>query len=164
MPYSLSHFARDVHNVLKRDPGPTGREMVKELLQHALIDEAFVATHLGDHQPERRVLYEDAELGFLIVGHVLHEPKDSQPHDHGQTWAIYGQAAGESIMDHWQALTPATPDAPGTVRLVETHRLTPGSAFVYNEGAIHSPRRGAPAKLIRIEGGPIPSRLSYHPA
>jgi predicted metal-dependent enzyme (double-stranded beta helix superfamily) len=165
MSYQLDQFARDVHNVLAADPGPAGRERVRQLLQKVLVDEVFIATHLGDDQPQRRVLYEDPELGFLILGHVFHEAKRTKPHDHGPSWAIYGQAAGESIMDHWEIVEPARREAPGKVRLVESYHLTPGVAYVYNEGALHAPRREAPAKLVRIEGQHIDtaSRFEYIP-
>ncbi len=163
MSRTLDNLARDIHDALATEPGPSGREKARLLVQEALVDAEFLAEHLADQAPQRHVLHEDSELGFLILGHVIHAPKGSQPHDHGPTWAIYGQAAGESLMDHWEIVTPAMPEARGTVRLIETHRLQPGSAFVYNEGDIHSPRAGAPVKLLRIEGGQIPSRLVYVP-
>jgi hypothetical protein len=40
------------------------------LVQQVLKDDDFVKTHLGDDVPERKVLYEDPELGFCILGHV----------------------------------------------------------------------------------------------
>jgi hypothetical protein len=165
MPYQLDHFARDVRNILAADSGPLGREKVKQLLQRVLVDQEFIGTYLGDDEPQRRVLYEDPELGFLILGHVYHEARRTKPHDHGPSWAIYGQAAGESIMDHWEIVAPATREVPGKVRLVESYHLTPGTAYVYNEGALHSPRREAPAKLLRIEGQHIDtsSRFEYLP-
>ena len=32
------------------------------------------------------------------------------------------------------------------------YKLVPGDAHLYNEGDLHSPRREAPTRLIRIEG------------
>jgi len=58
--------------------------------------------HLGDDVPERKVLYEDPELGFCILGHVYRGAKDSHPHDHGPSWAIYGQAQGETAMTDYE--------------------------------------------------------------
>jgi hypothetical protein len=43
-------------------------------------------------------------------------------------------------------------DTPGKARPVRTYQLTPGMAWLYNEGDLHSPRRRAPTQLIRIEG------------
>ena len=38
------------------------------------------------------------------------------------------------------------------MRHVRDYALKPGAAYVYNEGDLHSPRRDASTKLIRIEG------------
>ena len=102
--------------------------------------------------PERKILYEDPELGFCILAHVYHGAKESAPHDHGPTWAIYGQAVGETVMSDWDKLAPASESEPGKVKLVREYTLSPGMAYVYNEGDLHSPRRAGSTKLIRIEG------------
>ena len=154
MSTTLDTFAQTVRNTLLADPSPAGREQVRALLEQLIIDEAFVAEQLRDEHPQRRVLYEDRDLGFAILGHVFHEARRTQPHDHGVSWAIYGQVAGVTTMDGWDIVEPAGVDTPGTVRLRDSIELTPGNARVYNENEIHSPRREGPAKLIRIEGNP----------
>jgi hypothetical protein len=98
------------------------------------------------------VLYEDPELGFCVLAHNYSGPKDSPPHDHGPSWAIYGQARGETEMTDYALVAPATEGRPGRARPVRTYKLTPGTAHLYNEGDLHSPRRRAPTQLIRIEG------------
>ncbi|HTT79729.1 MAG TPA: hypothetical protein VMF86_08640, partial [Stellaceae bacterium] len=97
-------------------------------------------------------LFEDPQLGFCILGHVYHGAKQSAPHDHGPTWAIYGQAEGETVMSDWALVSPASEQATGKVSHVRDYALQPGAAYVYNEGDLHSPRRDASTKLIRIEG------------
>ena len=151
MSLTFDEFTRRAHDVLKADPGPQGREQVRALLEQILLTPS-VAALVGDDQPNRRLLYHDQELGFEVLGHVYHEPKRTQPHDHGPTWAIYGQVTGTSYMDAWSIVEPATPEKPGKVSLAGTCNLTPGIAYLYNEGVLHAPRRDAPAKLIRIEG------------
>jgi predicted metal-dependent enzyme (double-stranded beta helix superfamily) len=121
-------------------------------LREVLKDEDFVTTHLGDDVPERKILYEDAALGFCILAHVHTGAKESPPHDHGPTWAIYGQARGETEMTDWELVETASDDKPGKVRRAKTYTLTPGMAYVYNEGDLHSPRREGATRLIRIEG------------
>ena len=54
------------------------------------------------------MLYEDPELGFTILAHGYVGAKGSKPHDHGPSWAIYGQAAGETIMTDWDCLARPT--------------------------------------------------------
>jgi predicted metal-dependent enzyme (double-stranded beta helix superfamily) len=152
MAYTLEQFAADCHRILAADPGPEGRKKVCELVQKACTDADFVRRHLPDDGPERKILYEDPELGFCILGHVYHGAKQSAPHDHGPTWAIYGQAQGETIMTDWALVSPASETQIGKVKHVRDYALKPGAAYVYNEGDLHSPRRDGSTKLIRIEG------------
>src|SRR5207244_5876691 len=138
--------------ILTDDRGPEGRRKVCALVQDVLKDDVFIASHLGDDGPERKIIYEDPELGFCILGHVYQGAKESQPHDHGPTWAIYGQAFGETIMTDYEKVAPASEGVIGKARPVRDYKLTPGDAYVYNEGDLHSPRRAGSTRLIRIEG------------
>ncbi len=149
-PITFAQFAQRAHDLLAADPGPAGREQVRLLLETFLLTPE-AASLVGDDQPQRRVLHEDP-LGFEILGHVFREARRTTPHDHGPSWAIYGQVSGESIMDEWTIVEPATAEQGGKVRLSHTYSLTPGIAHLYNERVLHAPRRDAPAKLIRIEG------------
>lgn len=152
MSHTLEQFAADCHRILKAEPNPAGRSKVCTLLKEVLKDPQFVSTYLKDETPERKILYEDSELGFCILAHHYRGAKESAPHDHGPYWAIYGQAVGETEMSDYQLLEPAAADKAGKVKKTRTYQLTPGVAHVYNEGDLHSPRRMDSTKLIRIEG------------
>src|SRR5947208_14716814 len=152
MGYTLEQFAKEVHDALKTESGPNSRKKVVDIVQSVLKDDAFVAKHVGDDVPERKILYEDPDLGFCILAHVYHGAKESAPHDHGPTWASYGQAAGETLMNEWALVEPASEQKPGKVRHVRAYPLKRGMAHVYNEGDLHSPKREGSTRLIRIEG------------
>ncbi|MGA8383021.1 MAG: hypothetical protein WB710_18000 [Stellaceae bacterium] len=152
MGYSLEQFSTECHRILKQDPGVDGRKQVCALVQEVLKDDAFIAAHLGDDVPERKILFEDPELGFCILGHVHHGAKDSNPHDHGPSWAIYGQARGQTVMTDYAAVARPGEGKPGKAQPVKDYALSPGMAYLYNEGDLHSPRRDGPTRLIRIEG------------
>jgi predicted metal-dependent enzyme (double-stranded beta helix superfamily) len=166
MPQTLKQFAAKCHDILKADPGPAGREKVCAALREALKDDAFVQQHVNDKTSERDILYEDPELGFCILAHHYQGPKVSPPHDHGPSWAIYGQARGETEMSDYELLEPASEEKPGKVRKIRTYKLTPGVAHLYNEGDLHSPTRTAATHLIRIEGVNMEKvrRLKYQAA
>jgi predicted metal-dependent enzyme (double-stranded beta helix superfamily) len=149
---TLKQFAQECRDILKQDAGPAGRREICRRMESLLGDEKFLAAHLTDQTPERQVLYEDPELGFCILAHAYRGAKDSPPHDHGPSWAIYGQAKGETEMTDYALVAPASKEKPGKARAVRTYRLTPGMAYLYNEGDLHSPRRRAATQLIRIEG------------
>ncbi len=153
MPYTLDEFAADCRAALQADSGPAGQEQVRQCVQKALKDKEFVAQHLHDNvEAERNIIYEDPDLGFCICAHVYKDAKKGYPHDHGPTWAIYGQAVGETEMTDWKVVTPAEGEKPAKVELTKTYNLQPGDAHLYPAGAIHAPYRDGPTRLIRIEG------------
>jgi predicted metal-dependent enzyme (double-stranded beta helix superfamily) len=152
MKTTLEQFARECQTILRSEPGPSGRRQICMRLEQLLRDPKFVSSNVNEDTPERQVLYEDPDLGFCVLAHNYKGAKDSPPHDHGPSWAIYGQAKGETEMTDYALVTPASKAQPGKARPVRTYKLTPGTAYLYNEGDLHSPRRRAPTQLIRIEG------------
>jgi hypothetical protein len=149
---NLQRFAKECHDILKADPGAAGRRKVCSLLEQALKDREFVAANVTERTPERQIIYEDAELGFCILAHNYTTAKESPPHDHGPSWAIYGQAKGETHMTDYERVAEPGEGKPGKARALRTYTLLPGVAHVYNERDLHSPLRKGPTQLIRIEG------------
>ena len=153
MAYTLAEFAADCRAALLKDPGPAGRELVRQYTERACADPEFVSTYLGPNETaERKILYEDADLHFCILAHVYKGAKNSAPHDHGPSWAIYGQAVGVTEMTDWRLLEKPKDGRPGKVAKVRSYDMTPGMAHHYGEGVLHSPRRETDTRLIRIEG------------
>jgi len=148
----LEQFAAECHTILQSEPGPSGRRKICMRLETLLRDPKFVAAAVSEATPERQVLYEDPELGFCILAHQYKGAKDSPPHDHGPSWAIYGQAKGETEMTDYALVAPASAAKPGKAKALRTYKLKPGTAYLYNEGELHSPRRTGPTQLIRLEG------------
>ena len=152
MSYTVQSFADACRSALTAQPGKAGRDAVTTLVQDALRDEAFVATAILNATEERAVVHEDPELGFCICIHVYQNEKQGGPHDHGPTWAIYGQAAGETEMTDWEVVTPAANGAPAKVRETRRYTMRPGDAHLYEPGDVHAPYRSGPTRLLRIEG------------
>ena len=153
MAYTLEKFAADCHEALAADPGPAGREKVRQYVAKACADKEFVAKNLTDDLPqERNIIYEDPDLGFCICAHIYKDARKGYPHDHGTTWAIYGQAVGETEMTDWEIVTPAEGEKPAKVKLAKSYHLKPGDAHLYPVGAVHAPMREGPTRLVRIEG------------
>jgi hypothetical protein len=152
MTKTLEEFAARCHDILATDPGPKGRQKVCGVVSEMLLDQEFVKKHLGDDVGERKLLFEDPQLGFCIFAHVYEGARKSNPHDHGPSWAIYGQAIGETIMSDFALVEPAAEGKRGKVKFVRSYSLMPGMAHLYNEGDLHAPTREATTKLIRIEG------------
>lgn len=131
----------------------SGFKAICQHISQACLDDGFVEKHLPERkegEADREVLYEDAALGFCICGHVYAAAAHGSPHDHGPSWAIYGQAQGETVMSDW-AITD-TQDDVKIVRETDTYTLKRGDVHVYDIGDVHSPLRELPVKLIRVEG------------
>jgi len=149
---TIEQFAAECRTILNAEPGPSGRRQICLRLEQLLRDPAFVAAALNDKTPERKVLYEDPALGFCVLAHSYKGAKSSSPHDHGPSWAIYGQAKGETEMTDYALVSAPAQGKPGKARPLRTYKLTPGTAYLYNEGDLHSPLRRGPTQLIRLEG------------
>jgi hypothetical protein len=155
MAYTLTELAADIRETLKADGGRAAKERICSYVSRSLTDQAFIAAHLKDRAPgahPREVLYEDPELGFCICGHVYDGPASGAPHDHGPSWAIYGQATGTTEMTDWRIVTKGAAGEASLVEPVKTYLMRPGDAHLYDVGDVHSPKRDAPVRLVRIEG------------
>jgi hypothetical protein len=155
MTYTLEQFAADIRAALTADASSAAKLKVCGYVSQSLNDPVFVATYLKDRPPNanpREILYEDPELGFCICGHVYDGPAIGSPHDHGSSWAVYGQAAGITEMTDWKIVEKGEAGKPSLVEAVRTYVMKPGDAHFYDVADVHSPRREAPVKLIRIEG------------
>jgi hypothetical protein len=166
MSLTLEQLASECRRALQAHPGVEGRKQVCALVEEACKDQSFVAAHYSASTGQRDILYEDPELGFCICAHNYSDARESQPHDHGPAWAIYGQVAGETVMSDWTLLEPAGEGKMGKVKFAKSYTLTPGKAHLYNEGDLHSPRRDGPTRLLRIEGSNLDKvrRFGYRAA
>ena len=152
MTITVSELATECQQLLHTDNGPQGRARVAQMLSKTLADPANIEALIPPQTGERDLLYQDPELGFCIFVHQYKGPKQSLPHDHGPSWAIYAQARGETEMTDYERVTPDNEEEPGKVRPTRSYRLSPGDAHVYNEGDLHAPVRSGPTSLVRIEG------------
>lgn len=150
MAYELDQFISDCRSILSRDPGPDGREQVRTRLEQLLENPDFVRKHCEEAPRGLHVLYEDPKLGFQVLAHINDKARVSPPHDHGASWAIYGQATLYTDMTEWER----EDDGPGQAKLkpVKKYRLLPGHAGIYQDGTIHSIDYPDSARFIRVTG------------
>jgi predicted metal-dependent enzyme (double-stranded beta helix superfamily) len=153
MAYDLDQFIADCRTSLERDPGPGGREEVRARLERLLANPEFVKAYCGDDAPTGiKILYEDPKLGFQVLSHCYEKPNVSPPHDHGASWAIYGQAAKYTDMTEWERTEKARPSGHADLTAVKKYRLNPGQAGIYQDGRIHSIDYPAKARFVRVTG------------
>lgn len=153
MAYTLEQLTEDVRETLGNEAMPAAGGTIRAHVERALGDAAFLGENFGpDRTAKRTVVHEDPELGFCICVHVYDGAANGAPHDHGSSWAVYGQAEGVTEMSDWRVVAPAQGDEPARVERVRTYELRPGQAHFYAVGDVHSPARAGPTKLLRVEG------------
>jgi hypothetical protein len=151
MSYDLDQFVSDCRAILKRDGGPKGREEVRLRLELLLSNRDFVEKYCGEQVPRGlKVLYEDPELGFQVLAHINDKARVSPPHDHGASWAIYGQASHYTDMIEWEREDGGSGKA--KLKPVKKYRLLPGHAGIYQDGTIHSIDYPDYARFVRVTG------------
>jgi predicted metal-dependent enzyme (double-stranded beta helix superfamily) len=151
MAYDLDQFIADCRSNLKRDPGPAGRDTVRRDLERLLKEPTFIAQHCSDDTPAGlHVLYEDSELGFQILAHINAKGRTSPPHDHGASWAIYGQAASYTDMTEYDRVDGGSTKA--ELKVKTRYRLNPGEAGIYQDGAIHAIDYPDKSRFVRVTG------------
>lgn len=153
MAYDLDHFVDDCRSTLKQDPGPAGREKIRTLLERLLKEPDFVAEHCSDETPAGlHVLHDDPELGFQILAHINEKARVSQPHDHGHSWAIYGQAARYTDMTEFERVDNGSNPDKAELKVTKSYRLNPGEAGIYQDGAIHMIDYPDKSRFVRVTG------------
>jgi hypothetical protein len=164
MVYTLDAFVKDTQAALKESAGPAGREKVRQLLEKLLANPAFVDEAVGPKAPSgTRKLYEDGELGFVVLAHCNPKPHKSPPHDHGSSWAVYGQAVRYTDMTVYKRLDPGRGAGEASLEKVKTYRLEPGHAGIYDVGAIHAIDYPEGSRFVRVTGRDLDhvQRLKY---
>ena len=103
MASAFDQFCEASREALSTHNGPEGRRLVQQHLETLLNDPDFVAAECGpDAEPGIRTIYRDKETGFNVLVHVYEGGKKGPPHDHGRSWAVYGQAAEWTDMTTWK--------------------------------------------------------------
>lgn len=153
MAYTLEEFKADARDALKASPDAAGHDAVRAKLEQLLQDEAFVAEYCGpDAKPGIETIFRCPETGFNILIHIYEKGKTGPPHDHGTSWAIYGQAVGRTIMTVWKRLDDGSDAVRANIEKGKSFELGPGMAGKFEIGEIHSIEICDGSKFVRITG------------
>ena len=153
MAYELEDLCRDCHEILARGSGAAELEAVRQSLARLVTNEAFVERTCGAAaQQGLHLLHEDPELGFQVLAHINEKPRVSPPHNHGESWAVYGQATGYTDMTEFRRVDDGADPAHAKLEMTRKYRLNPGEVGIYPSTAIHSIDYPAKSRFIRITG------------
>ena len=153
MAYSFDEFCSECRRTLAADPGPAGRQAIVGHLENLLANGDFIAEQLGpDQTPGRRIVYEDSELGFCIWFHNYDGTGGGPPHDHGASWAVYGQAVDHTEIKEFDRLDDASDADYAELKVAREYPMERGKAALFDVGAIHSINFTAGGRVIRVTG------------
>jgi hypothetical protein len=151
MAYGLDEFCSDLHRIITAE-GQKGLPEVAEKLKGLLTNPEFVAaTFSEDMPPGKRMLWHDPETDAYVLAHVQQAGKGGNPHSHGASWAIYGNARGYTDMTEWRRVNPEGEELV-VLEKADAYRLGPGQTRAYGSGMIHSTSHPEKAWVIRITG------------
>ena len=149
MTYSLENFCDEVRATLLVSDDPESRDKIRQKLELLLHDDAFCAEYVSsDESSGLQQIYQDADLDFCVLAYNMDDARTSPPHDHGTSWAVYGQAAGYTDMTIWDAVEGGD----NSIKPVRSFRLEPGQAGLFDIREIHSIQYPAGSKFVRITG------------
>ena len=153
MAYSLQDFCRDTREILKQGSSRAHVERIKAYLERLLVDPQFVGQHFDDRQPMGlKRIHLDPQLGFEVMTYRYDKARQSQPHDHGDSWAIYGQVTEYTEMAVWERTDDGSDPDHAALRERTRYRLTPGKAGVYYGRELHSTATPDNVRYLRITG------------
>ena len=154
MAYSLDDFCGDVRAILSERDDHDGRQEVRRKLEVLLADPGFRAAYLDSDEDGMAQIYEDPDLRFCVLTYNMTAAHSSPPHDHGESWAVYGQALGHTDMTIW-----SQPDGK-RIAPTRTFRLEAGQAGLFDVREIHSIIYCHGAKFVRVTGVALGRRRS----
>lgn len=152
MGYSLQDFTRDTREVLKAGSSRAQVEEVKAKMEQLLVDPAFVKQYFGPDQPLGLKRIHIDPTGFEVMTYRYNEARKGQPHDHGNSWAIYGQVAEYTEMTLWERSDDGSNPEFAKLRPGKPYRLTPGKAGVYYGRELHSTATPVDTRYLRVTG------------
>jgi hypothetical protein len=97
-------------------------------------------------------LCHDRDLGFQIVAYIMGGAYEGGPHDHGSSWAIYGQAVRYTDMTEWARVDDGSKDGFAKIEKAREYRLERGDAGIFDDHQIHSISYPSGARFIRVTG------------
>ena len=161
MDHHLGTFCADCRRLLQSHATDVALPQIARGLTALLAAPDFVATTFDDLTPAgKRELYRDPSTGFRVLAHVQPAGKGGAPHDHGASWAIYGNARGRTEMTEYKRVNEPA-EAHAVLAMGEHYSLHAGQTRAYPSGAIHATAHPEKAWVIRVTGCDLDSIARY---
>ena len=123
MAYEFELFCEDCRSAYNQNTGEADLEVIRQNLEKLIKENPdFIEKNCGaTAEYGVNELYTDAQNGFIVYAHNIKTGRTSPPHDHGASWAVYGQAKKYTDMTEYQRLDDKS--KPGHAEIQETKKL-----------------------------------------
>ena len=153
MAYELDDFCEDCKDLIDPATGKKDLEAVRKILEKLCHNQEFLDTNCGPGAVHGvHTLYRDPDKDFMVLAHINDQGRTSPPHDHGASWAIYGQALGYTDMKAYRRLDNGRIEGHAEIEITREFRMNPGDVGLFNEKEIHSIRFDDSCRVVRITG------------
>ena len=153
MAYTFDEFCDDCRETLLEKPNKEGHEKLVVLLERFLKNKNFITEQLSpEAKPGRPIIFQDPETGFCIQNHIHERVGGGPPHDHGSSWAVYGQAVGCTGMTEYLRKDDGQKKGFAELEILREFNMNAGEAGLFDVGEIHSIRVVPGGRVIRITG------------
>tara|TARA_X000001036_G_scaffold430528_2_gene463341 strand:+ start:646 stop:1158 length:513 start_codon:yes stop_codon:yes gene_type:complete len=149
--YLLEDFCEDCSLSLANSEMP--QEEIRRSMEKLLSETDFIEKYFSSEaEVGINVIHEDDKTGFQVLTHIYANGKESPPHDHGTSWAVYGQAVKHTDMTIWRRTDNGANENQAIVEPEKTFRLNPTMAGIFEIGKIHSIKFPDGARFLRVTG------------
>lgn len=159
MAYTLEAFCSDARALLKSDAGPAGVEQVRRKMEALVRDPGFVAEHFhGGVKYGPRRLFVDPELGFEVLAYRAEKARHSPAHDHGDSWALYGQVRDYTEMTEYNRLDDGKDPDLARIEVKGRYQLEKGQVGTFWGSQLHSTYTPVDCCYLRVTGTDLEKR------
>jgi predicted metal-dependent enzyme (double-stranded beta helix superfamily) len=167
MTYEFDAFCSDCRGAYEDATGVADLEIVRQNLERLIKENPeFVEKHChADATVGANVIYTDDDKGFIVYAHIIAEGRKSPPHDHGASWAVYGQARKFTDMTEYDRLDDKSEIGHAEIKESRQYRLDVGMAGKFGPHDIHQIHFEEGARFIRVTGSDLykEDTLTYDP-
>ncbi|MEE3000130.1 MAG: hypothetical protein VX693_09405 [Pseudomonadota bacterium] len=157
MIYEFQTFCNDCRNAYNGKTGEADLEIIRQNLERLILENPdFVEEKCGS-QADYGVheIYTDPSTGFIVYAHNIKEGRTSPPHDHGASWAVYGQARKFTDMTEYRRLDDKSEAGYAKIEQTKKYRLDVGMAGKFGPHDIHQIHFEDEARFIRVTGADL---------
>lgn len=170
--YTLETFVADVRQIFASTKDPraqaqgVARHMQELLKAPGWLEEQIdlpAEGGFGRHDLHQDEEYGHPEGGFLLMCGIQRPGQDNLPHDHGNTWVVYGIHQGAIEQTKWRWSYPEADRTAPEIKPLESWVQGPGDVAFFLPGEIHNTRNvdADRSVVIRLEGQKLAGMLRH---